>query len=76
MIGVDYGGGPTAPPTLAHGASISKPYPVTFPFGPDRLLDTRSIAGRSNSFARPRVPSMTAFRLRGRSWLDVAVGDG
>ncbi len=73
QIGVDYGGGPTTTYLLTE--LDLETHPVTFPFGPDRLLDTRTTAGRSNIIRTSAGALDDAFRLRGRSWLDVAVGD-
>ena len=71
QIGVDYGSGPFTT-YLATGTDLDS-VPVTFPFGPERVLDTRSVDLR-DSIVRTSAGALDdSFRVRGRSWIDVAV---
>lgn len=73
LIGVNYGTGPEVD-ILVTGADLDL-LPAAVAVDPQRLLDTRSPAGRSGIVRSSSKSALTAQgKLRAGQWIDVAVG--
>ena len=77
LIGVSAGSGSSPVTTyLATGLDLAA-LPVPVPYDDvDRILDTRSAAGRARVLATSSSPYTTGSRLKPGAWLDIAVGMG
>jgi hypothetical protein len=72
-IGVDGGAGAGAVTTwLATGLDLDQ-IPITLPINPERLLDTRTAAGREGVRTTSRGALNSNHQLKAGAWLDVAI---